>query len=114
MEEWKECKLGDICKTNINSYSEKDNWSFVNYLDTGNITENKISDIQFIDLSSESLPSRARRKVHLMTLFIQQFVLIRNILELLKINLKIFWYQQVLQYYILTKQLQIQILFFTI
>lgn len=65
MEEWKECKLGDICKSNIHSYSEKDNWSFVNYLDTGNITENKISDIQFIDLSSESLPSRARRKVQL-------------------------------------------------
>lgn len=65
MEEWKECRLGDICKTNINSYSEKDNWSFVNYLDTGNITENKISDIQFIDLSSEALPSRARRKVQL-------------------------------------------------
>ena len=65
MEEWKECKLGDICKSNINSYSEKDNWSFVNYLDTGNITENKISDIQFIDLSSESLPSRARRKVQI-------------------------------------------------
>ena len=65
MEAWKECKLGDICKTNINSYSEKDNWTFVNYLDTGNITENKISDIQFIDLSSESLPSRARRKVQI-------------------------------------------------
>ena len=65
MEEWKEVRLGDICKSNISSYSEKDNWSFVNYLDTGNITENKISDIQFIDLSSESLPSRARRKVQL-------------------------------------------------
>lgn len=65
MEEWKECKLGDICKSNINSYSEKENWTFVNYLDTGNITENKISDIQFIDLSSESLPSRARRKVQI-------------------------------------------------
>ena len=65
MEEWKEYKLGDICKSNIHSYSEKDNWAFVNYLDTGNITENKISDIQFIDLSSESLPSRARRKVQL-------------------------------------------------
>lgn len=65
VEEWKECKLGDICKSNIYSYSEKDNWAFVNYLDTGNITENKISDIQFIDLSSESLPSRARRKVQI-------------------------------------------------
>ena len=65
MEEWKECKLGDICKSNLNSYSEKDNWNFVNYLDTGNITENKISDIQYIDLSSESLPSRAKRKVQI-------------------------------------------------
>lgn len=65
MEKWKEYKLGDICKSNIYSYSEKDNWAFVNYLDTGNITENKISDIQFIDLSSESLPSRARRKVQI-------------------------------------------------
>ena len=65
MEKWKEYKLGDICKINIYSYSEKDNWAFVNYLDTENITENKISDIQFIDLSSESLPSRARRKVQI-------------------------------------------------
>ena len=65
MEEWKEYKLGDICKSNLNSYSEKDNWNFVNYLDTGNITENKISDIQYIDLSSESLPSRAKRKVQI-------------------------------------------------
>ena len=63
MEEWKEYRLGDICKTNQNSYSLNYGWSFVNYLDTGNITENKISEIQFIDLTKEDLPSRAKRKV---------------------------------------------------
>ena len=35
----------------------------MNYLDTGNITENKISEIQHINLSDEKLPSRAKRKV---------------------------------------------------
>ena len=62
-EDWKECKLGDIVEININSYSEKENWKFVNYLDTGNITENEISEIQHINLSDEKLPSRAKRKV---------------------------------------------------
>ena len=62
-EEWKECKLGEIVEINKNSYSEKENWKFVNYLDTGNITENKISEIQHINLSDEKLPSRAKRKV---------------------------------------------------
>ena len=41
----------------------KENWRFVNYLDTGNITNNKLDSIQRIDLSKEKLPSRARRKV---------------------------------------------------
>lgn len=56
-------KLGEICKTNQHSYSSKENWQFVNYLDTGNITQNQIDDIQYIDLSKEKLPSRAKRKV---------------------------------------------------
>lgn len=63
MGEWKQCKLGDICKTNASSYSANDNYSFVNYLDTGNITKNVIDEIQFIDIEKEKLPSRARRKV---------------------------------------------------
>lgn len=62
-EDWKECKLGEIVEINKNSYSEKENWKFVNYLDTGNITENKISEIQHINLGDEKLPSRAKRKV---------------------------------------------------
>lgn len=56
-------ELSSICKTNAYSYSQNDNWQFVNYLDTGNITQNKISEIQYIDLQSEKLPSRAKRKV---------------------------------------------------
>ena len=40
-----------------------ENWEYVNYLDTGSITANKIDDIQWIDLSIDKLPSRARRKV---------------------------------------------------
>lgn len=57
-------KLGEICNTNQSSYSPKDKWEFVNYLDTGNITQNNIDAIQYIDLKSEKLPSRAKRKVN--------------------------------------------------
>ncbi len=58
-------KLGDICKTNLSSYSKSDKWTFVNYLDTGSITENKINEIQYINLKNEKLPSRAKRKVEI-------------------------------------------------
>ena len=63
MAEWHEVRLGDIIKTNVSSYSPKENWEYVNYLDTGNITRNKIQEIQRIDLGNEKLPSRAKRKV---------------------------------------------------
>ena len=63
MAEWKKVRLGNIIKTNQRTYSPKENWQFVNYLDTGNITMNKIDEIQFINISTDKLPSRARRKV---------------------------------------------------
>ena len=63
MEAWRKIRLGDACKTNANSYSPKEEWDFVNYLDTGNITNNRIDSIQFINVRSEKLLSRARRKV---------------------------------------------------
>ena len=59
---WREVKLGEVCETNKNSYLSSDKWLFVNYLDTGNITQNKIDEIQYIDLKLEKLPSRAKRK----------------------------------------------------
>lgn len=63
METWRKIRLGDFCVTNADSYSPKEDWDFVNYLDTGNITDNKVESIQCIDVKNEKLPSRARRKV---------------------------------------------------
>ena len=61
----KKSYIGDICDINLSTYSLSENWKFVNYLDTGNITKNKIENIQYIDLNIDKLPSRARRKVKL-------------------------------------------------
>lgn len=55
--------LGEVIQTNAISYKKSDCWAFVNYLDTGNITENVVCEIQRIDLDKEPLPSRAKRKV---------------------------------------------------
>lgn len=63
METWRTIRLGSACTTNSATYSPKEKWEFVNYLDTGNITNNRINSIQYIDVESEKLPSRARRKV---------------------------------------------------
>lgn len=62
---WQATRLGDICKTNQSTYSPKENWQFVNYLDTGSITMNKINQIQEINTCKDKLPSRARRKVQI-------------------------------------------------
>lgn len=63
MAEWQTVRLGEIVKTNQSTYSPKENWEFVNYLDTGNITMNKIDEIQYINTAKDKLPNRARRKV---------------------------------------------------
>lgn len=54
-------KLSDVADINPETYSSKDNWSFVNYLDTSSITAGTISEVQYILPSEEKLPSRARR-----------------------------------------------------
>ena len=59
----KKIKIREACSINESTYSPKENWKFINYLDTGNITNNKIESIQYIDPTSDKLPSRARRKV---------------------------------------------------
>lgn len=63
MSSWKVVKVGEVCDINKNSYSIKENWSFINYLDTGNITENKIENIQYFDTGNDKIPSRAKRKI---------------------------------------------------
>ena len=48
----KRIRLGDVILTNNESYSLKEEWSYVNYLDTGSITESSIVEIQRIDLNA--------------------------------------------------------------
>lgn len=58
-----ETKLKDIVIINKKSYTAKMGWPFLNYLDTGNITENRINQISYYDLPSKDVPSRAKRIV---------------------------------------------------
>lgn len=60
---WQTVRLGNIASTNQNTYSPKEDWKFINYLDTGNITMNQVDEIQYINTSMDKLPSRAKRKV---------------------------------------------------
>lgn len=52
-----------IALINPDTYSEREHWAIVNYLDTSNITNGQIAGIQRIAVGEEKLPSRARRKV---------------------------------------------------
>ncbi len=63
MVEWQTVRLGNIASTNQSTYSSKEDWKFVNYLDTGNIKMNQVDEIQYINTSMDKLPSRAKRKV---------------------------------------------------
>ena len=55
--------LAEVAKINSDTYSPKESWEYVNYLDTSSITDGTISKIQQICPKTEKLPSRARRKV---------------------------------------------------
>lgn len=55
--------LAEVAEINPNTYSPKESWEYVNYLDTSSITNGTISEIQYICPETEKLPSRARRKV---------------------------------------------------
>ena len=56
-------KIGGFCSTNLRTYSEKEEWNEIHYLDTGNITRNIILDIQNLVPGIDAIPNRARRKV---------------------------------------------------
>ncbi len=63
MTEWKECKLKELADFNPESLTTKNKLQFINYLDTGNITKGKIDTIQYLNLSTDKVPSRAKRIV---------------------------------------------------
>ena len=55
--------LSEVAAINPDTYSPKEEWEYVNYLDTSSITDGCIAEIQRITPSTEKLPSRARRKI---------------------------------------------------
>ena len=61
--EWRKVALGECVVINDATYSLKESWPFIDYLDTGSITENRISGIQRLTQGKDKIPSRARRKV---------------------------------------------------
>ena len=61
--DWPTAPLGDCIEINDSTYSPKEEWPFVNYLDTGSITENRVAEIQHLVVGRDKIPSRARRKV---------------------------------------------------
>ena len=65
MAEWQTVRFSKIVSINQSTYSPKEGWQFINYLDTGNITMNQIDEIRYINTLKDKLPSRARRKVKL-------------------------------------------------
>ena len=60
---WKNVTLGDYIDVNDATYSRRDAWHQVNYLETGGICENRISEIKRLIFGRDKIPSRARRKV---------------------------------------------------
>ena len=63
VDKWREGALGDYVTINSPTYSPKEAWPFINYLDTGNITMNHVSKIHHLVAGRDKIPSRARRKV---------------------------------------------------
>ncbi|MCY3558453.1 MAG: restriction endonuclease subunit S [Chloroflexi bacterium] len=60
---WRRTTLADCAIINDSTYSPQEKWPFINYLDTGNITENRVEQIQHLVAGQDKIPSRARRKV---------------------------------------------------
>lgn len=61
MSEWRECKLGEMVKTNVTSITAGYPFNEILYLDTGSITKGKIEGLQNLSISKS--PSRAKRLV---------------------------------------------------
>ncbi len=61
--QWLEVTLGECTVINDATYTPKEEWPIINYLETGNVTENQVSQVQQLELGKHKTPSRARRKV---------------------------------------------------
>ncbi len=61
--QWRTVTLGDCAVINDATYSPKEAWPFIHYLDTGNVTDNRVGTIRRLVPGTDKIPSRARRKV---------------------------------------------------
>lgn len=62
-DDWKFAKVGDYCIENTGNLSKNDSFDTILYLDTGSITDNYIFELQELNLATDEIPSRAKRKV---------------------------------------------------
>ena len=60
---WEVGILKDVLECNPETLSINDIFSSILYLDTSNITNNRINELQELNLDTDEIPSRARRKV---------------------------------------------------
>lgn len=56
--------IGECAIINDRAYRPRECWPFVNYLETGQITDNMISGIHHFNTSKDKIPASARRKVY--------------------------------------------------
>lgn len=62
-EGWYGVQLKDLVTCNPDTLSSKDDFKKILYLDTSNVTNNKIDILQELNLEFDEIPSRAKRKV---------------------------------------------------
>ena len=55
--------VGNYCRDNIANLSKSDKYTTIKYLDTGGIFEGFVESTQQLNLSTDEIPSRAKRKV---------------------------------------------------
>lgn len=61
---WRIGTIGELSTCNEESYSSKDNWDVIKYLDSSSVTSNSFDNYQLFDTLTDEIPSRAKRKVH--------------------------------------------------
>ena len=60
---WSFARVGDFCTDNVSNLSKSDRFDSIFYLDTGSISQNYISQLQELNLATDEIPSRAKRRV---------------------------------------------------
>lgn len=62
-EGWGVEKLSEFLVENKDKYNKELNWQKIHYLETSNLTENKIEKLKKLDIKSDKIPSRAKEIV---------------------------------------------------